>query len=141
MAMSDVEAHPLSGWWKILSFQVEFEDTGERADTYGVEPLGHIVIEHDRMMSILTSRERLSSDPAALFETMIAYSGLCRVEDEDKLIIKVDTAWHPAWIGTEQVRFFKVDRGVLAITTAWQLHPSFPGRIARGVLMAQRSND
>ncbi|MGE6496902.1 lipocalin-like domain-containing protein [Cupriavidus metallidurans] len=72
---------------------------------------------------------------------MIAYSGLCRVEDEDKLIIKVDTAWHPAWIGTEQVRFFKVDPGVLAITTAWQMHPSFPGRIARGVLMAQRSND
>ena len=138
MAMSDVEAHPLSGWWKILSFQVEFEDTGERADTYGVEPLGHIVIEHDRMMSILTSRERLSSDPAALFETMIAYSGLCRVEDEDKLIIKVDTAWHPAWIGTEQVRFFKVDSGVLSITTAYQAHPLFPGRIARGVLIAQR---
>lgn len=79
MAMSDIEAHPLSGWWKILSFQVEFEDTGERADTYGVEPLGHIVIERDRMMSILTSRERLNSDPAALFETMIAYSGLCCV--------------------------------------------------------------
>jgi len=140
MAMSDIEAHPLFGWWKILSFQVEFEDAGERADTYGVEPLGHIVIERDRMMSILTSRERLNSDPAVLFETMIAYSGLCRVEDEDKLIIKVDTAWHPAWIGSEQVRFFKVDRGVLSITTAWQTHPSLPGRMARGVLMAQRNN-
>lgn len=140
MAMSDIEAHPLFGWWKILSFQVEFEDTGERADTYGVEPLGHIVIDRDRMMSILTSRERLNSDPAALLETMIAYSGLCRVEDDDKLIIKVDTAWHPAWIGSEQVRFFKVDRGVLSITTAWQTHPSFPGRMARGVLMAHRNN-
>jgi hypothetical protein len=29
----DVEAHMLFGWWKILSFQVEFEDAGERADT------------------------------------------------------------------------------------------------------------
>ena len=37
----DVEAHMLFGWWKILSFQVEFEDAGERADTYGVNPLGH----------------------------------------------------------------------------------------------------
>jgi hypothetical protein len=44
---------------------------------------------------------------------MIAYSGSCRVEDGDKLIIRVDTAWHPAWIGTERVRFFKVDSGVL----------------------------
>ena len=140
MAMFDIEAHQLSGWWAILSFQVEFQDTGERADTYGFEPLGHIVIERGRMMSILTSRVRPNGDPAALFEAMIAYSGFCRVEDEHKFIIKVDTAWHPAWIGTEQVRFFKVDRGVLATTTAWQIHPSSPGRMARGVEMAQRNN-
>jgi len=143
MAMPDVEAHveahTLLGWWKIVSLQVEFEDTGERTDTYGVDPLGHMVIERDRMMSILTSRERPNHDPTALFETMIAYSGACRVEDEDKLIIKVDTAWHPAWIGTEQVRFFKVDGGALSMTTAWQTHPSFPGRMARGVLTAQRN--
>ena len=81
MVKPDVEAHKLFGWWKILSFQVEFEDAGERADTYGVNPLGHMVIERDRMMSILTSRERPNNDPTALFETMIAYSGSCRVED------------------------------------------------------------
>jgi Lipocalin-like domain len=72
MVKPDVEAHTLFGWWKILSFQVEFEDAGERADTYGVNPLGHMVIERDRMMSILTSRERPNNDPTALFETMIA---------------------------------------------------------------------
>jgi hypothetical protein len=71
---------------------------------------------------------------------VIAYSGSCRIEDEDKLIIKVDTAWHPGWIGSERIRFFIVDRGVLSITTAWQIHPSFPGRMARGVLTAQRNN-
>jgi hypothetical protein len=71
---------------------------------------------------------------------VIAYSGLCRIEDEDKLIIKVDTAWHPGWIGSEQIRFFKADRGVLPITTAWQTHPSPPGRMARGVLTAQRNS-
>lgn len=70
---------------------------------------------------------------------MIAYSGLCRVEGEDKLIIQVDTAWHPAWVGTEQRRFFRLDRDVLSIATAWQTHPSFPGRTARGVLMARKS--
>ena len=91
-------------------------------------------------MSILTSRERPDNDPTALFETMIAYSGSCRIADGDKLIIKVDTAWHPAWIGTESVRFFKVDSGVLSITTAWQTHPLFPGRMARGVLTARECN-
>ena len=139
MVKPDVEAHTLFGWWKILSFQVEFEDAGERADTYGVNPLGHMVIERDRMMSILTSRERPNNDPTALFETMIAYSGSCRVEDGDKFIIKVDTAWHPAWIGTEQVRFFKIDSGVLSITTAYQAHPLFPG--ANGPRCADRAEN
>jgi hypothetical protein len=138
MVKPDVEAHNLFGWWKVSSFHVEFEDGGECANTYGIDPLGHMVIERDRVMSILTSRERLDHDPKALFEAMIAYSGSCRVEDGDKLIVKVDTAWHPAWIGTEQVRFFKVDSGVLSMTTAWQTHPLFPGRMARGVLTARR---
>jgi hypothetical protein len=140
MVKPDVETHALFGWWKFQSFQIEFEDTGERKDTYGANPLGHMVIERDRMMSILTSSERPNTDPAALFETMIAYAGSCRVEDENKLIVKVDTAWHPSWIGTEQVRFFRVDNDVLSITTAWQTHPMFPGRTARGVLTAQRDN-
>ncbi|MCD5360086.1 MULTISPECIES: lipocalin-like domain-containing protein [Chromobacterium] len=137
--MPDIQAQPLSGWWRIVSFQLEFQDTGECVDTYGRAPLGHIVIERDRIMSILTSQERPNHDPAALFEAMIAYSGLCRVEGEDKLIIQVDTAWHPAWVGTEQRRFFRLDRDVLSIATAWQTHPSFPGRTARGVLMARKS--
>ena len=91
----------LLGWWKITSFHVELEDTGECVDTYGVDPLGHMVITDDRMMSILTSRERTDKDAAALFETMMAYSGSCRIEDEVRLVIKVDAAWHPAWVGSE----------------------------------------
>jgi hypothetical protein len=43
MVKPDVKAHTLFGWWKILSFQVEFEDAGECADTYGVNPLGYMV--------------------------------------------------------------------------------------------------
>jgi lipocalin-like protein len=87
----------LLGWWKIASFHVELEDTGECVETYGVDPLGHMVITGDRMMSILTSRERTDKDAAALFETMMAYSGSCRIEDEVRLVIKVDAARHPAW--------------------------------------------
>ena len=48
----------LLGWWKITSFHVELEDTGECVDTYGVHPLGHMVITDDRMMSILTRAHR-----------------------------------------------------------------------------------
>lgn len=138
MAKHDVDAQALLGWWQTSSFQVEFQDTGERADTYGANPLGHMVIEHVRMMSILTARDRPNNDPAALFGAMMAYSGRYRVEDGDRLIINVETAWHPGWIGAEQIRFFKVDGDVLSITTGWQTHPLFPGRMARGVLTARR---
>jgi hypothetical protein len=78
------------------------EDAGECVDTYGVGSLGHMVITDDRMRSILTSRERTDKDSAALFETMMAYSGSCRIEDEVRLITKVDAASHPAWVGSEQ---------------------------------------
>jgi Lipocalin-like domain len=53
-----------------------------------------------------------------LFQRLDAEVG--RHRDRHPMRQKVDTAWHPAWIGTEQVRFFKVDSGVLSITTAWQ---------------------
>lgn len=128
----------LLGSWSIRSFHVELQDTGERVDTYGVDPVGHIVITEGWIMSILTSRERSDTDAAALFEAMMAYSGSCRVEDGVRLVIKVDAAWHPAWVGSEQLRFFSVDGDTLSMTTAWQTHPKFPGRMARGVLTAQR---
>jgi len=138
MSASALMCGALLGWWKITSFHVELEDTGECVDTYGVDPLGHIVITDKRLMSILTSRERADKDASALFETMIAYSGSCRIEDEGRLVIRVDVAWHPAWVGSEQLRFFNVDGDTLSITTAWQTHPKYPGRMARGVLTAQR---
>jgi hypothetical protein len=92
MSASALVRGALPGWWKIASFHVELEDTGECVDTYGVDPLGYMVITDDRMMSIITSRERTDKDAAALFETMMAYSGSCRIEDEVRLVIKVDAA-------------------------------------------------
>jgi hypothetical protein len=138
MSTLDAGRSRLLGWWKITSFHVELEDTGERVDIFGVDPLGHMVIADDRIMSILTSRERADKSAAALFETIMAYSGSCRIEDEGRLVIKVDAAWHPAWVGSVQVRFFNVDGDTLSIATAWQTHPMFPGRTARGMVIARR---
>jgi hypothetical protein len=129
----------LLGWWKFTSFHVELEHTGECVDIYGVDPLGGLVITDDRMMSFITSRERADKDAAALVETMMAYPGSYDIEDEERLVIKVDAAWDPAWVGSEQVRFFNVDGDTLSITTAWQTHRKFPGRTVRGVLTGQRA--
>jgi hypothetical protein len=48
MSASALVRGALLGWWKITSFHVELEDTGECVDTYGVDPLGHMVITDDR---------------------------------------------------------------------------------------------
>ena len=47
---------------------------------------------------------------------MFAYSGAYRV-DGDKVIHRVDVSLNQHWVGTEQVRFFRIDGDTLTITT------------------------
>jgi hypothetical protein len=49
-------------------------------------------------------------------------------------VIAVDAAWHPDWISTEQVRYYKLYGDVLEIRTAKQTHPAFGSRELYGVL-------
>jgi hypothetical protein len=133
----------LYGAWKLISLHFVVTDSGERADMYGADPLGSIVITPDnRMMTVITRNGRTASDSesgaAALFRSMMAYSGPFRIEGEDQFITRVEVAWHPDWVGTEQARTFSVVDDVLSITTAETLHPMFPGRKGRGILKWQR---
>jgi hypothetical protein len=133
------------GTWKLISLQFVITDTGESQDMYEADPLGYLVITPDkRMMTIVTSKDRVASDgasgDAALFKTMMAYSGPFRLEGEDQFITEVEVSWHPGWLGTEQARTFSVDGDVLSITTAETQHPMFPGRKGRGVLKWQRTS-
>ena len=135
----------LFGAWKLISLQFVVTDSGEGKDMYGADPLGYIFITPDnRMMTVVTSKDRASSDSesgdAALFRSMMAYSGPFRIEGEDQFITRVEVSWHPGWVGTEQARTFSVDGDILSITTAEVLHPMFPGRKGRGILKWQRAS-
>jgi hypothetical protein len=135
----------LIGLWKMVSLQFEFADTHECVDTYGPKPHGYLIITQDRrMMTIITSdgRERPNgeTDEAALFKNMMAYSGNFRLEGEDQFITTVDIAWHPAWIGSEQARFFTMNGDALSIVTAEITHPRYPGRTGRGVVKWLRAD-
>ncbi len=74
------------------------------------------------MVSIITAEGRQAAksdrDRADLFKSMIAYTGLYRLEG-DKYITKVDVSVNPAWVGTEQVRFVKFDGDRLRIISDW----------------------
>ena len=81
---------------------------------YGPEPLGYFILTAEgRLMVIETVRDRQPPqndvDNAALFKSMLAYSGHCRVLDDNRFVTDVDVAWHPAWMNTEQTRAFEID--------------------------------
>jgi hypothetical protein len=51
---------------------------------------------------------------AALLTTYIAYSGPCTInETEQSVTVKVEAAWRPDYVGTEQKRFYRFDNGRL----------------------------
>jgi hypothetical protein len=131
------------GLWKVISFESEFQATGERETVLGKNPTGYIIFTPEgRMMLILTGEGRKApktdQDRAALFKTMFAYTGMYRVEG-DKLITKVDVSWNPVWIGTEQVRFFKIDGDRIQHISPWIPAVSRPERgMGRGITTLER---
>ena len=142
--MPQSQHSPLEGIWKLQLIQFEFADTGERVDVYGPNPSGYLIHTGEgRMMTIITRSDRTlpkeDADGAGLFKAMMAYTGNYRIDGDDKYVTDVDVAWHPAWSGTQQARFFKIDGDSLSITTAQQSHPMFPGRPGRGVLTWDRA--
>jgi hypothetical protein len=103
----------IHGIWKLVSYEVETQATGEREPVLGKNPSGNIIFTPEkRMMVVLTGEGRKAAttdqDRADLFKSMVAYTGMYRVEG-DKWITKVDVSGNPAWVGTEQTRFFKLD--------------------------------
>jgi hypothetical protein len=128
----------LLGTWKLVSFQIETEDSSERRDVYDTHPLGVLVLTERRFTALLTASDQShDADAAALFDRMMAYSGHYRVQ-ADKIITFVDIAWHPAWLGTEQIRFFKLDDNKLSISSLPLQHPKFPDQLVRGIVVWQK---
>ena len=132
----------LFGVWKLLSLQFVTSDGAAPQDMYGADPQGYIFITPDhRMMTVITANDRSTTDSeAALFQSMMAYSGPFRIEGEDQFITDVEVSWHPGWVGGEQARSFSIEADILSITTAETLHPRFPGQLGRGVLRWQRTS-
>jgi lipocalin-like protein len=133
----------LVGTWQLVSVKFELTDTGESMDMYGSEPLGYFILTAEgRLMVIETARDRQPPqndvDNASLFKSMLAYSGHCRVLDDNRFVTNVDVAWHPAWMNTEQTRAFEIDGDLLSVSTVGMVHPNFPGRTGQAVVRWRR---
>jgi Lipocalin-like domain len=131
----------LIGNWKLISLYTEDAQSKQRVNPYGELPKGHAVITADRLFALVAADRRkppqTSDEEAAAFRSMIAYTGKYRVEN-DKFITTVDLAWNEAWVGTEQVRFFRVDGDKLSIITAPMPNPNKPDGTMIGTVVWER---
>ena len=130
------------GAWRLTSCYFAVPETGERRDILGADPFGYVVFEPSgRMLVLMTSAARPSgqSSPelAALFTSMVAYTGRWSIDGE-KFVTKVDGAWDPSWVGTEQARYYAFDGQTLSLRTAPLEHAAFPGQKVIGYVDWQR---
>jgi hypothetical protein len=116
-------ADTIQGRWKLLSAEDIRADGSVARYPWGRQPIGAIVVEsgscYVQIMSgdvpSFTSGKPIGEQmTAALLSTYIAYSGAYTInETEGSLSLKVDSAWRPDYVGTDQKRFFKFDNGKL----------------------------
>jgi hypothetical protein len=125
----------LEGRWKLRTAEDVRADGTVARLPWGAHPVGSIVVERGACYVQIMSTDTPSfagATPAneqmkaALTSTYIAYSGPCTInESESSVTLKVDAAWQPNYIGTEQKRFFRFENGALIFGPA-------PGSIRSG---------
>jgi Lipocalin-like domain len=136
----------LAGTWRLLSWSLEIIENGEHLQPFGDNPPGYIHFTSDgRLFAVLTASDRkpveTELDQIAAFGSLIAYTGRYRLEG-NRLVTKVDVSADPAAVGTELVRFYRLEGDRLEITTAPFVSKkpsvSFGGKQLRSHLLWER---
>ncbi|MGO8762775.1 MAG: lipocalin-like domain-containing protein [Desulfobaccales bacterium] len=134
----------IHGVWKLVSYNVETQATGQKEPPMGKNPTGYVIFTPEgRVFFVLTGEGRKAAktvqDRADLLSSLVAYTGTYRIEG-DQWITKVEVAWNPEWIGTEQRRFFKVDGERLQVLTPWRIMPNWPEKgMTRSIIAFERA--
>jgi len=132
------------GIWKLVAYEVESQATAQKEPIMGQKPTGYVIFTPEgRVWFVLTGEGRKPpktiEDRAELLNTLVAYTGMYRVEG-DKWITKVDVAWNPEWVGTEQTRSFKVEGDRLQVLTPWRVMPNWPEKgTTRSIVTFERA--
>src|SRR4051812_8714013 len=134
----------IRGTWRLVSYEVEVRANGEKLPVMGQHPTGYTTFMPDgRVFFVLTAEARKAAksdqERAELLSTLVAYTGTYRVEG-DKWITKVEVAWNPEWVGSEQTRFFRLDGDRLQVLSPWRVMPNWPDKgMTRSILSFDRA--
>jgi hypothetical protein len=118
--MSTDTSNPLLGAWRLLRWEIAYDDGRPTTYPYGPDASGLIVYTHDGTMSACiarSGRQPLSSasvrsapeaERLAAFESYFQYAGSYTIEPRpdggQQVVHRVSHALNPNFVGTEQVR-------------------------------------
>jgi hypothetical protein len=113
----------LEGRWKLQAAE-DLRANGEVGRLpWGAHPVGSIVVEGGWCYVQIMSSDTPSFETgqpvgeqmkAKLLSSYIAYSGPCAIDETaGSLTLRVEAAWRPDYVGTEQKRFFRFENGKL----------------------------
>jgi hypothetical protein len=119
-----VAAQSILGRWKLLAAEDIRADGTVARLPWGPRAVGSIVVEAGHCYVQIMSGDTPSFAAgagsvgdrmkAALLSTYIAYSGPCTTDDAaGTVVLKVEAAWRPDYVGTEQRRFYRFENGRL----------------------------
>jgi hypothetical protein len=115
-----VSAQTIQGRWKLVMAEDLRADGTVARYPWGRHPVGSIVVQggscYLQIMSTdvpdfqATGTSVNEQMKAALFSSYISYSGPCTTDDaKGTVVLKVEAAWRPDYVGTEQRRFYRFD--------------------------------
>jgi hypothetical protein len=122
-AQSITSSPSIEGRWKLRAAEDVRADGTVARYPWGQHPVGSIVVERGACYLQIMSSDTPSfagtaptaeQMKATLLSSYIAYSGPCVVDAAaSSVTLKVEAAWRPDYVGTEQKRFFRFENGAL----------------------------
>ena len=120
VATQALSAQTLSGTWKIVAAEDLRPDGSVARLPWGPHPIGGIVVKggacYVQIMSSDVPDFSKATAPsgeqmkASLLSSYIAYTGPCTFDDaKGTTTMKVEAAWRPDYVGTEQTRFYRFE--------------------------------
>lgn len=115
-------AQTIQGRWKLLAAEDLRADGSVARLPWGNRPVGSIIVEGGSCFVQIMSSD-VPSFPAGttptgqqmkamLLSDYIAYTGPCTIDEAaGKVVLKVEAAWRPDHVGTEQTRYFRFENG------------------------------
>ena len=114
-------AETIQGRWALVAAEDLRADGSVARYPWGRHPIGSIVVDRgwcylqimsSDVPSFAADRPIGDQMKAALLSTYIAYEGACAIDEPaGRVTLKVEAAWRPEYVGTEQTRFFRFEGG------------------------------